>query len=65
MEVRIEKKNDNVTLIVKNGAKTLSIPAYSSVAQLNDKSIEIGSVAVYVDKTDLFYLPKALAKLMK
>ena len=65
MEVRIEKKNDNVTLIVKNGAKTLSIPAYSSVAQLNDKSIEIGSVAVYVDKTDLFYLPKALAELMK
>lgn len=57
----IDKTNpDFPKLIVKNNSNTLIVPAYSSVATLNGKIFEIGSVAVYVDKTDLFYLPFSL-----
>jgi len=53
-------------LIVKNNSNTLIVPAFSSVAMLNDQPLELGSVAVYVDKTDIFYLPKVLSdKLLK
>jgi len=59
----IDKQDATIPkLVVKNGDKIMIIPAYSSVATLNGKPIELGSVAIYVDKTDLFYLPAKLSK---
>ncbi|MBP1677620.1 MAG: phoB1 [Bacteroidetes bacterium] len=63
LNVTIDKQNATMPkLVVKSGANTLIVPAYSSVATLNGKPLELGSVAVYVDKTDLFYLPAKLRK---
>lgn len=52
-------------LLVKEKNKVLKVPAYSSIAYLNGKPIELGSVAVYMDKTDTFYLPSWLIELFK
>ncbi|MHB9055125.1 MAG: alkaline phosphatase [Paludibacteraceae bacterium] len=52
-------------LVVKNKRKTLEIPAYSSVATLNGISFDLGSVAVYVDKNNTFYIPANLAEKLK
>ena len=49
-------------LKVKNKRKTLEIPAFGSVATLNGVPFDLGSVVVYVDKNDTFYLPKNLAE---
>lgn len=48
-------------LIVKKGKNVLEIPAFKSVVYLNKKKIELGSVVVYMDKKDMFYLPRKLA----
>jgi alkaline phosphatase len=65
LSVTIDKQNATMPkLVVKSGANTLIVPAYSSVATLNGKPLELGSVAVYVDKTDLFYLPAKLRKVL-
>lgn len=47
-------------LTVKKGRNTLEIKAFSSVGKLNGKPFDIGSVVVYMDKNDTFYLPKML-----
>lgn len=60
-----QTKNKPPQLIVKNAGKTLKIAAQSSVATLNGVEFNLGSVAVYVDKTNTFYLPKKLAEKMK
>jgi alkaline phosphatase len=52
-------------LVVTNGDKTLEIPAYSSVATLNGIPFDIGSVAVYVEKNNTFYLPENLTKKLR
>ncbi|MDR2815141.1 MAG: alkaline phosphatase, partial [Proteiniphilum sp.] len=63
MNYSIDKKDpDFPVLRVKKGKNTLEVKAFSSVAQLNGKSFDIGSVAVYIDKNDTFYLPAALAE---
>ncbi len=49
-------------LTVKKGRNTLEVKAFSSVAKLNGKPFDIGSVVVYMDKNDTFYLPKKLAE---
>lgn len=57
----IDKTNKEVpTLVVKKGRKTLRIKAFSSVAELNGEPVQIGSVVVYIDKNDTFYLPRKL-----
>lgn len=48
------------TLIVKKGKKTMKIPAFQSVATINGKSFDLGSVTVYIDRNDTFYLPANL-----
>ncbi len=53
------------TLIVKKNGYTLKVPAYKSIAYLNDQPFSIGSVTVYVDKTETFYLSSELAKKLK
>ncbi|MGC3977670.1 MAG: hypothetical protein QM751_05215 [Paludibacteraceae bacterium] len=55
----------SIKLIVKKRNNTLEVPAFSSVATLNGKSFDMGSVAVYVDKNNTFYLPKSLAYKLK
>ncbi len=52
-------------LVVKNKRKTLEVNAFSSVAYLNGKAFDLGSVAVYIDKTNTFYLPKNLVEKVK
>lgn len=57
----IDKKDaDFPVLVVIKGKKRLEIPAYSSVAKINGKQFNIGSVVVYIDKNDTFYLPESL-----
>lgn len=65
MNMSISKKGETPELIVKNGSKTLIIPAYSSIVSINGNNQSIGSVTVYVDKTDTFYLSAKLKDLMK
>ena len=61
MKFSMDKKNADIpVLIVKKGKDTLEIPAFSSVARLNGKPFDLGSVAVYIDKNDTFYVPKKL-----
>ncbi len=62
MKYSIEDKDSDIpVLVVKNKKNTLRIPAFSSVAMLNGKTFNLGSVTVYIDKNDTFYLPKNLA----
>ena len=62
LKYTIDHANANIpVLVVKKGKKTLEIPAFSSVAKLNGKPFDIGSVTVYIDKNDTFYLPGNLA----
>ena len=49
----------------KNKRKTLRVPAFFSVATLNGKSFDIGSVTVYIDKNNTFYLPRHLVEKLK
>lgn len=63
MNYSIDKQNpDFPVLHVKKGENTLEVKAFSSVALLNGKPFDIGSVTVYIDKNDTFYLPAALAE---
>lgn len=60
--INIDKKDPEFpVLVVKKGKKTLEIPAYKSIAYLNKSQFDLGSVTVYVDKNDTFYLPADLA----
>lgn len=62
IKVTVDKKDpDFPVLTVKKGKNILEVKAFSSVAKLNGKPFDMGSVAVYIDKNDTFYLPKALA----
>ena len=66
MEYTIEDKDADIpVLVVKNGKNTLRIPAFSSVATLNGESFDLGSVTVYIDKNETFYLPKNLVEKLK
>jgi len=54
----VTEKDQAPKLVVKKGNATLEVQAYSSVAILNGVPFDMGSVAVYVDKNNTFYLPK-------
>lgn len=56
---------DNPTLRVKKGKKELVIPAFKSVGYLNNQPFDMGSVVVYIDKNDTFYVPKNLVDKLK
>ena len=61
MNYSIEDKDADIpVLVVKKGKKTLRIPAFSSVATIDGAAFDLGSVAVYIDKNDTFYLPRIL-----
>ncbi|GHT78340.1 alkaline phosphatase [Bacteroidia bacterium] len=61
----IDTTGDLAVLTVKKGRNTLVLRASNSVAYLNKKPVDLGSVAVYVDKTDCFYLPADLLSRVK
>ena len=66
LKYTIENKDADIpVLVVKNKKNTLRVPAFSSVATLNGKSFDLGSVTVYIDKNDTFYLPQDLADKLK
>lgn len=63
LQYSIDKKDpDFPVLRVKKGKNSLEVKAFSSVATLNGKPFDIGSVTVYIDKNDTFYLPVALVE---
>lgn len=65
-KMQIDKSDpDFPVLIVKNKKKVLEIPAFKSIAYLNKKPFDIGSVTVYIDKDDTFYLPLWLINKIK
>ncbi|NLZ94278.1 MAG: alkaline phosphatase, partial [Bacteroidales bacterium] len=66
MKYTIEDKDADIpVLVVTNKRNTLRVPAFSSVATLNGDAFSMGSVTVYIDKNDTFYLPKSLAEKLK
>lgn len=66
MKFSIDKQNpDFPVLTVKKGRKTLEVTAFSSVANLNGKPLNLGSVVVYIDKNNTFYLPAKLVDILK
>ena len=66
MNYSIENKDSDIpVLIVKNKKNTLRIPAFSSVGTLNGKQFDMGSITVYMDKNDTFYLPKNIIDKLK
>lgn len=61
----IEKNKDEIILNVKKGKNILTVPAFKSVASLNNKQFNLGSVAVYIERTNTFYLPENLSSKLK
>ncbi|MDR2037142.1 MAG: alkaline phosphatase [Bacteroidales bacterium] len=61
----IENKDDFPVLKMKKDGKELSILAFSSRAYVDGKPFNIGSVTVYMDKTDTFYLPADILTRLK
>ncbi|MDR2848509.1 MAG: alkaline phosphatase [Bacteroidales bacterium] len=61
----LDAKSDLAVLTVKKGKNTLVLRASCSVAYLNKKPVDLGSVVVYVDKTETFYLPADLLSKVK
>lgn len=65
MRYSINRDNaDFPVLNVISGKTRLEIPAFSSVGRKNGKPFDIGSVVVYIDKNDTFYLPASLVDLL-
>lgn len=61
LKYTVDKKDEDFPILtVKKGKNTLEIKAFTSVAKHNGKPFDIGSVVVYIDKNDTFYLPKSL-----
>lgn len=50
-------------LVINKGSKKLEVPAFKSIGYLNGRAFDIGSVVVYIDKNNEFYLPKYLKDL--
>ena len=56
----VQEKDKPAKLIVKQKRMTLEITAFSSMATLNGKPLDLGSVVVFMDKNNTFYIPKRL-----
>ena len=65
MHVDTLADKDHPVLVVKHKRKELRLKDDSSVALLNGKPVQLSSVVVYMDKNKTFYLPKAVADLVK
>lgn len=61
----IDTKSEFPVLTVSKGKNKLVVPAFKSVIYLNGKEIGIGTVTVYIDKNDTFYLPDNLIEYLR
>jgi len=64
-DCKIKKNKDFPTLTVRKGNNKLEIPAHKSIAYLNGEAFDLGSVTVYIDKNNTFYLPADLINKLK
>jgi alkaline phosphatase len=64
-KINKENKDFPVLEVVKDKKNKLIINPYSNIVLLNGKEIKLNSVVVYVDKTDIFYLPKSLKEIFQ
>ena len=64
LKYEITENDDFPTLTVTNGNNTLTITAFSSMAMLNGKPVNLGSVTVYIDKNKTFYFPADILKML-
>jgi alkaline phosphatase len=62
LKYTIDKSGKFPVLKITKGENSLEIPAFKSVAYLNNQAFDLGSVTVYIDKNDTFYLPKWLSE---
>ena len=62
LDYKLDTTDDFPTLSVTKDNNTLSVRAFSSVAHLNGKPVDLGSVTVYIDKNNTFYLPADILK---
>ena len=62
VKYEIDTTGDFPALTVTSGNNILTVRAFSSVAYLNGKPVDLGSVTVYVDKNNTFYLPADILK---
>jgi alkaline phosphatase len=66
--VPAKEGKDFPTLVVKNKKKQLNIKPYTNIVtagKKGDEEIRLNSVIVYVDTTNMFYLPESLAEYLK
>ena len=59
----IAPEDDFPTLTATKGNNALEIKAFSSVAYVNGNPVDLGSVAVYIDRNQTFYLPADVVKI--
>ena len=57
LNYRIEVIDEFPHLIVTRGRNTATIRGFSSVAYVNGNPVDLGSVTVYIDRNETFYLP--------
>ena len=63
LDYKIDVKDDEFAyLTVTKGENNMTIRAFSSVAYVNDKPVDLGSVTVYIDVNETFYLPADILK---
>jgi alkaline phosphatase len=65
---KINSENEKFPVLEVESADAknkLTVNPYSNIALHNGKEIRLNSVAVYVDKTNTFYLPKSLREIFK
>ena len=62
LKYEIAIKDDFPILTVTRGKNTMTVSAYSSVAYVNGKPFDLGSVTVYIDRNKTFYLPADILK---
>lgn len=60
----IDKLSDFPVLTVKKGKNILKVPAFKSIAYINNKAIDLGSVTVFIDENETFYIPQFLKELI-
>ena len=65
MKYEITKEKDFPVLTVHNNGKILKIPAFKSIAYINNEQFDLNSVTVYIDKNKTFYVPENIVSKIK
>lgn len=64
LDYTINSSTEFPSITVKKGEKVLEIPSFKSVVYLDEEPINIGSVTVYIDKNNTFYIPQNIRDLL-